>query len=65
VHKVYRNGDVNGDGVININDALEILKFLAGVASVVTEQPGAANAPTINDALEILKRLAGLPNDIV
>jgi hypothetical protein len=49
-------GDVNGDGVVDIQDALEILKYLAGLESVVDFEAD------INDALEILKYLAGLPN---
>jgi hypothetical protein len=49
-------GDVDGDGSITINDALEILKYLAGLESAVDFEA------TIDDALEILKHLAGLPS---
>jgi hypothetical protein len=58
------NGDVNGDGVVNIADALEILKFLAKLDSAV-HVPSGTSPPTINDALEILKYLAKLDNKIV
>jgi endoglucanase len=74
----YRCGDVNGDGIITITDALEVLKYLAGLDNVMTNANrqvinqsafdasrllrGAA--PTINDVLEILKKLAGLSNVI-
>jgi uncharacterized repeat protein (TIGR02543 family) len=67
-------GDVNGDEVINIIDALEILKFLAGLQSVIDTDPQAIIAaritveypanPTIQCVLEILKYLAGLPNKV-
>jgi hypothetical protein len=50
-------GDIDGDGSITINDALEILKYLAGLENVVE-----IDEPTIDDALEILKYLAGLPS---
>jgi hypothetical protein len=69
-----RIGDVDGDGRITINDALEILKYLAklggrihpgnaafNAARIVT--PGVGN-PTINDALEILKFLAKLDSKV-
>lgn len=70
-------GDVNGDGVVDIKDVLEILKFLSDMPSAITDNnafDAAINAarvvssagenPTINDALEILKYLAGLPSEI-
>jgi hypothetical protein len=70
-----RRGDVNGDNFININDALEILKYLASLDGEIRTgtviNPRAYNAAaqitqddsiTINDALEILKCLAGLPS---
>jgi hypothetical protein len=69
----YSCGDVNGDGFITITDALEILKYLAGLSSnMLSVDPAAMNAarlvsgrvngesPAIGDVLEILKRLAGL-----
>jgi hypothetical protein len=55
---IFNRGDVDGDGSITINDALEILKYLAGLESAVDFEA------TIDDALEILKYLAGLPNTL-
>jgi hypothetical protein len=73
-------GDVDGNGVVTINDALEILRYLAKLPSEVTASTAAFDAacilrdphtdydvpykPTINDALEILKKLAKLANRI-
>jgi hypothetical protein len=65
VFTVFMNGDVNGDGIVDINDALEILKYLASLPHEIKFPPGSTLRPTINDALEILKKLANLPNDIV
>jgi hypothetical protein len=66
-------GDVTGTGAISIDDALEILKYLAGLDSVIATDPKAFNAsritgdvaPTISDALEILKYLAGMNDELV
>jgi hypothetical protein len=61
-------GDVDCNGSVTINDALEILKFLAKLSSEI-DQGGnnrknaiilGGESPTINDALEILKFLAKL-----
>jgi hypothetical protein len=69
-------GDVDGNDRITINDALEILKFLAKLDSEIHQinNPHAFNAarintpgeglPTINDALEILKHLAKLDSKL-
>jgi len=71
-------GDVRGTGTVGIGDALEILKFLAGLpsmvdekdnligykAAILTEPSRLAQKPSIHDALEILKYLAGLPNRV-
>jgi hypothetical protein len=43
--------------VVNINDALEVLKHLAKLESVIRVQ-----GVTINDALDILKHLAKMPS---
>ena len=59
------NGDITGTGTVEIADALEVLKFLAGLDSVISVEQEADNAPSISDALEILKFLAGLPNMII
>ncbi|MCL1866710.1 MAG: hypothetical protein FWF82_04805, partial [Oscillospiraceae bacterium] len=66
-------GDVDLNGSVTINDALEILKYLAKLASALDDQGiGYLNAltmytnptddavPTINDALQVLKFLAKL-----
>jgi hypothetical protein len=60
-------GDVNGNGVITIADALEIMNYLANLPSVIVRGNSAWNAacilgnePTIQDVLEILLYLAGL-----
>ncbi|MCL1866340.1 MAG: endo-1,4-beta-xylanase [Oscillospiraceae bacterium] len=62
-------GDVDENGVVTINDALEILKFLAKLDSEVMSSDislknslvlGMSEMPTINDALEVLKFLAKL-----
>ncbi|MDR2531819.1 MAG: dockerin type I repeat-containing protein [Oscillospiraceae bacterium] len=65
-------GDVNGDGEIDEEDALEILKFLVGLESALDEmtEDEALAVADINgdgeideeDALEILKFLVGLPS---
>jgi hypothetical protein len=44
---------------ITIEDALEILKYLAGIDSIYDDS---ATPPTIEDALEVLKYLAGMEN---
>jgi len=59
---------LSNDKAIGIGDALEILKYLAGINSVIVNCDRAWNAalitncrqPTISCALEILKRLAGI-----
>jgi hypothetical protein len=65
------NGDVDGNGIVTINDALEILKYLAKLPSSLDAPDSkqaacivSESAPTINDALEVLKKLAKLPNKI-
>ena len=56
--------DLNGDGVVNITDAIELLKNIAGLDNNVL---AGANADidgngtvNINDAIALLKRIAGL-----
>ncbi|MCL1867316.1 MAG: hypothetical protein FWF82_07900, partial [Oscillospiraceae bacterium] len=66
-------GDVDLNGSVTINDALEVLKYLAKLSSeldnkgegflnalVTEDNPDESMSPTINDALEILKFLAKL-----
>jgi hypothetical protein len=63
-------GDANGDGIVDISDALEILKYLAELNNLIENNPENYSAAdvdedgeiTIQDALEILKYLAELPN---
>jgi hypothetical protein len=67
-----RKGDVDGKGGINIFDALEIVKFVVGIESVIDDckfaldaaliLPGSIESgePTIFDALEIVKRVVGM-----
>jgi len=66
-------GDITGTGKVEIGDALEILKYLAGMNSMVVESNACRweaaritkNAkPQIGDALEILKFLAGMTSMI-
>jgi hypothetical protein len=65
-----QRGDVDGFDGVTINDALEILKHLAGISTLTDCNLAAAlitgdAQPTINDALEILKYLAGIIDEIV
>jgi hypothetical protein len=75
IHFTPTLGHILGRDEIGIGDALEILKFLAGMTSVITNPDSNAwNAalitsgsrdaavPRIQDALEILKRIAGMDN---
>jgi len=67
-------GDVDGDGIVTITDALEILKFLAGLPSILITDftgdamiaaritVGVSDNPKIGCVLEILKKLAGIPS---
>jgi hypothetical protein len=65
-------GRVLGGEDITIMDAVEILKYLAGMDSVIMEGNDAwlaalitgGNEPQIGDVLEILKYLAGMDNVI-
>jgi hypothetical protein len=63
-------GDVNGDGIISIADAIQILRFVAGLSSVIEPDNAAWNSalitggdrPNVNDAVQILRYLVWLPN---
>jgi hypothetical protein len=65
-------GDVDGNGTVTINDAIEILKSLAKLPSVLDKNPDSVAAacivsesvPTIDDVLEILKYLAKIDSVI-
>jgi hypothetical protein len=63
-----RPGDVTGNGNIELEDALEILKYVVGINSVIDNCEVSFNAaritgdgkPGIGDAIEILKHLVGM-----
>ncbi|MCL2037193.1 MAG: SUMF1/EgtB/PvdO family nonheme iron enzyme, partial [Oscillospiraceae bacterium] len=69
-------GDVDLNGTVTIADALEILKYLAGMSSriddgedslnnsLILQSSIIANKPAIGDVLEILKKLAKMNNAI-
>ena|GEM_PF-5890039 len=67
-----QKGRVLGNANVGIADALEILKYLAGMDSKIEKGNDAWNAaritykntPDIGDVLEILKYLAGMENEI-
>ena len=57
-------GDLNGDGISNISDALELLKYIAHLSNKVVNEKGldvnGDGVVNINDAIVLLKRIAGL-----
>jgi hypothetical protein len=61
-------GDVNGDGVIDVLDAIEILRFALDLPSVLDDCPIARKAalvvsddePGVADAIAILRHVVGL-----
>jgi hypothetical protein len=68
-------GDVNGNGIIDIGDAVEILRYLAGMTNAIENNPQAFQAalvvspregrlPNISDVVEILRYLAGMSSAI-
>jgi len=65
-------GDVNQNGVIDIGDALAILRYLVGLSSEIDNCDISFNAaliescrrPQIGDALAILRELVGLPGPL-
>ena len=61
---VFTTGDVNGDGVVNSDDAVCILRYLAGYdATGVRIENGDVNHDGVvnsDDAVRILRNLAGL-----
>jgi hypothetical protein len=68
----FRLGDVNGDDVIDIRDAIQILRYLAGMTNIIDNSTLAAAAatiasqdePAIGDVVQILRYLAGMSNQI-
>ena len=68
VEALSTNGDVNGDGVVNIIDATFIQKYIAGIDSFTEKQESLAdvnNDGLINiiDATSIQKYCAGISSD--
>ena len=60
----YTLGDANGDKVVNVNDAVKILKCIVGNDSFIDNQELAADANgdkvvNVNDAVTILKYIVG------
>lgn len=61
----YTLGDVNSDGRIDVNDALELLQYIVGNNELTEQQINAANvdnsdnAVNINDALKLLNVIVG------
>jgi hypothetical protein len=66
----YIPGDVNYDGKVTVDDALQVLRFLVGLPSVIDNCEKSRKAalivsrdrPQVDDALQILRFLVGLPN---
>ncbi|MDD7492829.1 MAG: CotH kinase family protein, partial [Clostridiales bacterium] len=60
---VFKIGDVNGDGVVNISDAVALLRYLAGDESVKiiigNSNMNGDSTVNISDAVTLLRRLAG------
>lgn len=60
---VFVTGDVNGDGVVNISDAVALLRYLAGDESVNiiigNSDMNGNGTVNISDAVTLLRRLAG------
>ena len=61
----YAFGDVNGDGNVNITDAIELLKYIAGLDNNVVVSRDALDidgngSVNINDAIALLRKIAGL-----
>lgn len=65
-----RIGDVNGDGQVNVADALMILQHITGLLELNTHQQTAANVSgcsegtvSVTDAILILRYVVGLISD--
>lgn len=60
---VFVMGDVNGDGEVNISDAVALLRYLAGDESVNiiigNSDMNGDGTVNISDAVTLLRRLAG------
>jgi len=68
----YSKGDIRGDGNIDVSNAVEILKYIAGLPNIISGNAQALAAADANgdgeidvqDAIEILRYIAGLSNAI-
>ena len=60
----FTSGDLNGDGLVNITDAIELLKYIAKLDNNVVNEAGTDidgnGAVNINDAIALLRQIAGL-----
>ena len=60
----FKPGDLNGDGIVNINDAIDLLKYIAHLENGIVNEPGTDingdGIVSIHDAITLLKRIAGL-----
>ena len=76
--KYYNLGNVNGDCVIDIKDALQTLMYVAGMpsstlndsgknlrAALITDKAKETGEPTIGDALQILMYVADMPGSLL
>ena len=72
------SGDVNGDGEVDINDALQTLMYVAGMpsstlnesdenlqAALITDKAKEEGEPAIGDVLQILMYSAGMPGSLL
>lgn len=54
-------GDLNGDGVVDVRDAIEVLEIVRGYKTATPEQlqadPDGSGTLTVDDALRILRSL--------
>ena len=62
-------GDVTGDGKVNVNDALTIIRYINGLATLTDSQLSAGDVTNdskvnVNDALTIIRYINGLTNEI-
>jgi hypothetical protein len=70
-------GDLNDDGVLDINDVIQVLRYLAGMTNNLVDADGnqtaiysrglirSADKIEIGDAVEILRWIAGMSNRLV
>ncbi len=61
----YPRGDVNGDGVVNVTDAVLLLRSLVGLQTLTSDQRGRADVNgdgriNVSDAVLILRIVVGL-----